>query len=211
MLLLRPTIINGNRYDDDYAVIWRSRQFGRHVVGRIRRATERSWQEAPDWIWSLTTGIGNGVSYGYGAAKSLDQAKQKFRAAFERKELETPTRRWARGYECEAAYRFRIQRMSWKARFDDPVPLPEGGAIKTLSEARAYMLSLSEREQMEQRWQDAAKFVLKAIEERPWIFFARLALYKAIHRTDDAIPPAPDVKKADTWRERRRARKAAGK
>jgi hypothetical protein len=54
--------------------------------------------------------------------------------------------------------------------------LPEGGWIKTFSDARAQMLTLSEREQLEPRWQDAARHVLKAVEERPFIFFARLAV-----------------------------------
>jgi len=96
--------------------------------------------------------------------------------------------------------------MSWKTRFDDPIPLPDGGAIKTLSEARAYMLALSKREQIEQRWQNAARDLLKAAEERSWIFFARAALYKAIHRHADEIPPSSGVKKAYKWRERRRTR-----
>jgi hypothetical protein len=61
--------------------------------------------------------------------------------------------------------------------------LPEGGWIKTLSGARAHMLTLSEREQLEPRWQDAARHVLKAVEERPFIFFAGLAVYKAVHQT----------------------------
>ncbi len=100
------------------------------------------------------------------------------------------------------------QKAAWLAKFEDPIPLPDGGTIKTLSDARAYMLTLSEREQLEQRWQDAARYVLKAVEERAFIFFARLAVYKAVHRTDQETPPAPDIRKPDTWRERRRAKKA---
>ena len=98
------------------------------------------------------------------------------------------------------------QKAAWTAKFQDPIPLPGGGAIKTLSDARAYMLKLSEREQLRPRWQDAAKHVLKAAEERPWIFFARMAVYKAVHGKGQDGPPPPDVKKPDTWRERRRAR-----
>jgi hypothetical protein len=45
------------------------------------------------------------------------------------------------------------------------------------------MLTLSERERLEPRWQDAARHVLKAVEERPFIFFAGLAVYKAVHQT----------------------------
>ena len=72
----------------------------------------------------------------------------------------------------------------------------------------AFEAKLSEREQLEERWQSAAKYVLRAVEERPWIFFARSAVYAAVHKIDRAVPPAPDVKKPDTWRERRRTRHA---
>ncbi len=34
-LVLRPTVINGNRYKDDYGVIWRS-DFGERRDSRIR-------------------------------------------------------------------------------------------------------------------------------------------------------------------------------
>ena len=34
-LALRPTVINGNKYRDDYIVVWRS-DFGERRVGRIR-------------------------------------------------------------------------------------------------------------------------------------------------------------------------------
>jgi hypothetical protein len=46
-----------------------------------------------------------------------------------------------------------------------------------------------------------------ALQQRPWIIFARMSLYKAIHRTDNELPPAPRVKEGDTWRERRWARR----
>jgi len=68
--------------------------------------------------------------------------------------------------------------------------------------------ALSEREQIERRWQNAARDLLKAAEERSWIFFARAAIYKAIHRPADEMPPIPGVKKAERWRERRRTRGA---
>jgi hypothetical protein len=98
--------------------------------------------------------------------------------------------------------------MSWKRKFTDPVPLPDGGRIRTLSEARAYMLMLTERRQLEERWQYAAQCVLSAATKRieDTDYFARPALYAAIYPSDNRLPPAPDIKKADTWRERRRAR-----
>jgi hypothetical protein len=59
------------------------------------------------------------------------------------------------------------QKAAWLAKFDDPIPLPERGSIKTLSDARAHMLKLPKREQLKPRWQDAVRYVLKAVEERP--------------------------------------------
>jgi hypothetical protein len=67
---------------------------------------------------------------------------------------------------------------------------------------------LSEREQLKPQWQEVAGHLIKATTvERGWTFFARLALYKAIHGKGPDGPSAPDVKKPDTWRERRRARR----
>jgi hypothetical protein len=206
VLSLRPTVINGNRYADDFCVWWRSRQFGRRRIGRIMKAHGRPFG-SPDWSYHITAGLP--VRSGNGMAESLDQAKLGFRKAFERFESETPDRVFARLYECVPSMRDRRQKGAWLAKFDDPIPLPGGGWIKTLSDARAHMLTLSEREQLEERWQDAARYVLKAVEERPFIFFVRLAVYKAVHRSNDAMPPAPDVKKPDTWRERRRAARKA--
>jgi hypothetical protein len=161
---------------------------------------------SPAWSYHITVPLP--VRAGNGRAESLDLAKANFRNAFERFESETPDRVFARLYECVPIMRDR-QKAAWKARFDNPIPLPDGGSIKTLSDARAHMLKLSEREQLEQRWQDAAKYVLRAVEERPWIFFARSAVYAAVHKVDKATPPAPDVRQPETWRERRRARKNA--
>jgi hypothetical protein len=204
-LALRPTVINGNRYDDNFVVWWRSRQFGRRKVGRIMKGHGMP-VGSPAWSYHITVPLP--ARAGNGRTESLDLAKAGFRKAFERFESETPDRLFARLYECIPSMRDRQQKAAWLAKFDDPIPLPGGRSIKTLSDARAYMLTLSEREQLEQRWQSAAKYALRAVEERPWIFFARSAVYKAVYDTDQAMP-SPDVRKPNTWRERRRARKTA--
>jgi hypothetical protein len=205
-LSLRPTTFNhGQPVPNDYVVYWRSPQFGRRVVGRIHQAYGRP-AGSPLWTWSITVPIA-AIHYGRGSVETIDQAKERFRKAFERFEAETPDRAFARLYASVGCMRDRQQKAAWTAKFDDPIPLPEGGSIKTLSEARRYMLTLSEREQMEQRWQDAANYVLKSIEQRGYMFFARSSIYKAIHRIDNEVPSAPRVKKPDIWRERRRARR----
>jgi hypothetical protein len=151
------------------------------------------------------------VRSGNGSAVSLDLAKTGFRTAFERFESETPDRAFARLYECVPRMRDRQQKATWTAKFQDPIPLPDGGSIKNLSDARAYLLALSERERLKPKWQEVASHLIKATTvERGWTLFARLALYKAIHGKGPDGPPAPDVRKPDTWRERRRARKSTG-
>jgi hypothetical protein len=207
-LALCPTRFNdGPPIRDDYCVVWQSRQFGRRIVGRILKASGRP-AGSPLWSYSITVPI-PAKRYGNASVETLDQAKAKFRNAFERFEAETPDRAFARQYQCAASMRDRQQKASWLAKFDDPIPLPDGGSIRNLSEARRYMLTLPEREQLQAHWQDAAAYVLKAVQERAYIIFARMSLYKAIHRTDNEVPPAPRVKKADTWRERRRERRNA--
>jgi hypothetical protein len=204
-LALRPTVINGNLYADDFVVWWRSPQFGRRMVGRIRKGYGMPFG-SPEWSFHIVTALP--VRSGNGRAESLDQAKADFRKAFERFEGETPDRVFARLYECVPSMRDRQQKAAWTAKFEDPIPLPDGGSIKNLSEARAYLLSLSEREQRKAKWQEVAAHLIKATTvERGWTFFARLALYKAIHGKGQDGPPEPDVKKPDTWRERRRHRK----
>src|SRR5579864_4453399 len=90
-LSLRPTRFNnGPPQRDDYCVVWRSPQFGRRIVGRILKATGRP-AGSPLWSYSVTVPIAT-VTYGRGSVDSLDQAKAKFRAAFERFETETPDR-----------------------------------------------------------------------------------------------------------------------
>jgi hypothetical protein len=153
-LALRPTTINDNRNADDFVVWWRSRQFGRRKVGRIMKGHGMPFG-SPAWSYHITVPLP--VRSGNGGSESLDLAKAGFRTAFERFESETPDRVFARLYDCVPSMRNKQQKAAWLAKFDDPIPLPEGGSIKTLSDARAHMLTLSEREQLEPRWQDAAR------------------------------------------------------
>jgi hypothetical protein len=53
-LALRPTVIEGNHYTDDYTVIWKS-DFGERRVGRIRRA--ESSGAGPLWVYYLQANI----------------------------------------------------------------------------------------------------------------------------------------------------------
>jgi hypothetical protein len=120
-LSLRPTTFDDGPCKDDYVVIWTSRQYRRHKIGRIMRNDEQqSWTRQEAWAWPVTAAVGNGIKSGYGQATSLDKAKQRFRRAFAREELETPDRLWSRAYECRPARIERGRRRGWKRRFRNP-------------------------------------------------------------------------------------------
>jgi hypothetical protein len=57
-----------------------------------------------------------------------------------------------------------MSRASWSRKFPKPLKLINGSEIKSLSDARAYMLKLSKRHAAGQVWQHAAKLVLEAAE-----------------------------------------------
>lgn len=76
-LALRPTIIGGDKIEDDFIVMREGRQ-----IGRIRLATERSGHN-PGWDWGITVPLPI-QPYGHGSSNSLDQAKAAFRRAWER-------------------------------------------------------------------------------------------------------------------------------
>jgi hypothetical protein len=52
----------------------------------------------------------------------------------------------------------------WERNFDDPIPLPKGRALKTLADARAYILRLKKADQDSEPWQTAAEALLMAAE-----------------------------------------------
>jgi hypothetical protein len=71
--------------------------------------------------------------------------------------------------------------MPWSTAFDDPIPLPSGRTLKTIADARAYVLKLPKKDQEAPHWQTAADMLLKAAE-RGWpVMFARIAMLQAIH------------------------------
>ena len=47
--------------------------------------------------------------------------------------------------------------MPWSRAFDGPIPLPDGGAFETLSDARANILALPESDQQAEEWQAAVE------------------------------------------------------
>lgn len=92
--------------------------------------------------------------------------------------------------------------MNWSAKLQfGPVPTPDGKPLVTLADARKYILKMPETEATLR----AAGELLKAAEHGgPFLHFARIAVYRAIH--GDA--PAP--KRKETWREKRKKARRPG-
>lgn len=98
----------------------------------------------------------------------------------------------------------------WDVEFDDPVPLPAGGQLRTLRAAGDHIAKLSKRDQLRPEWQQAAADLMKAATVgRAWRWFAQRSVYAALHGSAPIVPPRPEPRKSKTeeWRARRKATK----
>jgi hypothetical protein len=75
--LLRRTVMGGDTLTNDYCVFHKDR-----LIGRIKRADERSWQGGR-WQWNVNPPLPI-PSWCNGDAASLDEAKREFKEAWER-------------------------------------------------------------------------------------------------------------------------------
>src|ERR1700744_1422827 len=71
----------------------------------------------------------------------------------------------------------------WSRRFDDPIPLPDGGTITTLQQAIAWLArSIPEAGHSVREVQAAAYCVTEAAESNGPMIFARIGMMQAIRR-----------------------------
>lgn len=85
--------------------------------------------------------------------------------------------------------------MSWSRRFLEPIPLPSGELLRTLADARAYIIALPKSVSALAPWQAAISALLVVAEHKGPTDFARIGMMRALY------PDAP-------LRPRRKARKA---
>lgn len=88
----------------------------------------------------------------------------------------------------------------WSAKFHEPVPAP-GRVLKTLADARDYILSLPADEQQKEHWQAAAETLLEASHYggHLWLAFARIGMMTALNGGDKGRPE-PSGRKSKRWR-----------
>jgi hypothetical protein len=85
----------------------------------------------------------------------------------------------------------------------DPIETPDGKTLRTLDDARKYVLKLPETEATHY----AAGLLLKAAKDgAPYPMFARSAVYRAIF--GEKSRPKPRPTKQEVWQEKRKAAKA---
>ncbi len=70
---------------------------------------------------------------------------------------------------------------SWEASFRDPIPLPDGKALRTLGEARQYILALPETTAQTAAWQAAIEALLVVVEHKGPTDFARMGIMVALY------------------------------
>lgn len=74
--------------------------------------------------------------------------------------------------------------MSWLREFDEPIQTPDGKQLRTLREAVAYLAKTVPKSERDMPAVTTAAEMLTNAAERAiaWMFFARAATLKAIHR-----------------------------
>jgi hypothetical protein len=70
--------------------------------------------------------------------------------------------------------------MSWTARFDNPIALPDGRTLLTLRDAGEYVAARPARKQMLPLWQTATEILLMAAEGRGPKMFAEIPMRRAL-------------------------------
>ena len=75
-LFLRPTVIAGTRYDDDYQVIWDG-----IPIGRILKQPGIP-HSSPNWSWGVAFPHKPQQAWMRGIERDLDEAKKRFKLAW---------------------------------------------------------------------------------------------------------------------------------
>jgi hypothetical protein len=72
--------------------------------------------------------------------------------------------------------------MSWDSQFAEPIVLPNTVVATTLRHVIAYISELPDAERNSREWQNARKHILQAADQVGSIWFARIAIIRALKR-----------------------------
>lgn len=82
----------------------------------------------------------------------------------------------------------------WSRPFEDPIPLPGGGELRTLLDAGNYIQSLSKAKQQQEAWQVATQALLLVVNQNGPTMFARIGMMLALYPRDEPVIN-PDARK----------------
>ena len=71
----------------------------------------------------------------------------------------------------------------WKRAFDEPIPLPDGGELRTLIDAGRYVAALPHGMHQREEWQMVMEVLLSAVEGREPVRLVQVALTLALQES----------------------------
>jgi hypothetical protein len=94
--------------------------------------------------------------------------------------------------------------VDWSRRFEDPIELPDGRKMLTLTEAAAHIMKLPKGEQHLDEWQAATEALIMAAEDCGPLMHARIGMLRALNRHVERV--FDSSREAEHWGRRKRAR-----
>ena len=79
----------------------------------------------------------------------------------------------------------------WHRRFDDPIPLPGGGGLRTLRDAGNYIAKLPKREHDAPSWRAAIQALMLVAEHGGDTMLPRIGMMRALNRHSAKAKRAP--------------------
>jgi hypothetical protein len=70
--------------------------------------------------------------------------------------------------------------VSWSQKFDEPIELGKGKALRTLRDAGNHIIALPARETKQEHWKTAISCLLSAAENGGGVMMARIAMMQAL-------------------------------
>jgi hypothetical protein len=76
----------------------------------------------------------------------------------------------------------------WDRAFDDPIPQPDGGELRTLRDAGNFIAKLPKREHHAPEWQEAIRALMLVAEHDGQTLLARIGMMRALYPPDEPTP-----------------------
>jgi hypothetical protein len=80
-----------------------------------------------------------------------------------------------------------VSKAGWYDHFREPIPVPKGDPLATLSEAGAYIIKLPRSKHDHPAWRNAIHALIQAADHSGPIEFARLAMIEALYPKGEPV------------------------